>query len=233
MNTFDNIPFCGQHDSGFQIGGVTYQWPRGSHLTWSLGFSRLGALDDLTLKEVYKQAFAEISACCNVTHAYTSNSRSANILVNVQRLDGPSGVLADMQLPVGNVDQSSQLLGRIDDSEVWGVFDNPPPNKIDLYRVVLHELLHAHGLGHKPDSVQGVALIAPMYSRSVRNLQALDIKELQRRYGEPKTQSPTAPTQPPTAGTDKLIVEELRVSIGGKRYRLSGSVGPMQMVAEE
>lgn len=228
MTEFHNIPFCGQHDEGFSIGGRTYQWPRGSHITWALGFSRLGALSDMDLKDAYTRAFAEISACCDVTHAMASNPRSANILVNVVRLDGPSGVLADMQIPVGNVDQSSQLLGRIDDSEVWGIFENPPANKIDFYRVALHELLHAHGLGHKPDNVPGPALIAPMYSRSIGHLQALDKQELLRRYGPPQTPSvPTSPNSPPTspnlpAGAKPTV--KLEVTIGGQVWVAEGTL---------
>lgn len=230
----DDMTFCGQHDQGFAIDGRTYSWPPGSHLTWSFNFTRLGSLTADDIRQAITAALTEISNACNVTHEYVENFNAANIKITLQRLDGASGVLADCQIPVGNVSvNKTDLLMRIDDSEAWGLFENPPPGKIDFYRVFLHEALHAHGLGHKPSNVNEPALIAPMYSRTIRNLQPADKAELVRRYGEPKTQTPTAPTQPPAAGTDKLIVEELRVSIGGKRYRLSGSVGPMQMVAED
>ena len=230
----DDMTFCGQHDQGFAIDGRTYSWPPGSHLTWSFNFTRLGSLTADDIRQAITAALTEISNACNVTHEYVENFNAANIKITLQRLDGASGVLADCQIPVGNVSvNKTDLLMRIDDSEAWGLFENPPANKIDFYRVVLHELLHGHGLGHKPDSIPGIALIAPLYSRQVRNLQAADKAELVRRYGPAKVATmPTTPTAP-TPGTDKLIVEELRVSIGGKRYKLSGSVGPMQMVAEE
>ncbi len=194
--------FCGVTSEAYAINGRTYQWGKGAHLTWSLGFSRLGSLGEDELKEAYRQCFAEISAACNITHEYVSNHRTANILTNVQRLDGRGGTLADMQIPVGNVSTDrTQLLGRMDDSEQWGLWDNPPSGGIDLYRVALHELLHAHGLGHKPASIREPALIAPMYDRNIRHLQAADIKELVRRYGPAKEQKPPSkPTPEPPAG---------------------------------
>ncbi len=229
------ILFCGVTEEHFAIGGVTYKWPAGAKLTWALGFSRLGDLDDLTLKGEYTKAFKEISDCCNISHEYTPNPRLANILVNVTRLDGPSGVLADMQIPVGNARaDTTQLLGRMDDAEAWGVFENPPANKIDFYRVALHELLHAHGLGHKPNNINEPALIAPMYSRTIRHLQAADKAELVRRYGPAKVDPVgPAPTPVPVPAGDKLIVEELRVAVGGKRYKLSGSVGALPLILDE
>jgi hypothetical protein len=191
------VIFCGVSEEQFAISGVTYAWPKNSHLTWSLGFSRLGTLTDLDLKGAYEEAFKEISNACAITHEYVANPRSANILVNVARLDGPSGVLADMQIPVGNVSvNSTTLLGRIDDAEAWGLFESPPAGKIDFYRVALHELLHAHGLGHKPANINAEALIAPMYNPRIRHLQPADKAELVRRYGLP-TLPPVVPAPAP------------------------------------
>lgn len=217
------LVFCGVSEEQFAINGRTYQWPPGAHLTWSLGFSRLGPLSDLDLKQAYTEAFAEIAGCCHVTHEYVSNARVANIIVNVQRLDGPSGVLADMQIPVGNVLPSTQLQGRIDDSEAWGLFENPPPGKIDFYRVALHELLHAHGLGHKPVDVREPALIAPMYDRSIRNLQPADKAELVRRYGQPKvTATPTTPVPAVPPGVKPPV--KLEVTLGGQVWIAEGTL---------
>lgn len=226
--------FCGVSEEQFAISGVTYAWPRGSHLTWGIGFSRLGGLSDMDVKDVITEALKEISGCCDVTHEYVANASRANFNIITRRLDGPSGVLADCQIPVGNVSVGgTTLVMRLDDSEAWGVYKNPPQGKIDLYRVILHEFEHGHGLGHKPANVNAPALIAPMYSPTMRNLQAADVAELQRRYGPAKAKpAPQQPAVPPASG-DKLVVEELRISVGGKRFKLSGSVNSLPMVAEE
>lgn len=217
------VLFCGVSEEHFAINGVTYRWPPGSKLSWSLGFSRLGDLDDLTLKQTYTACFAEISACCDIAHEYVANPRAANIVVNVARLDGRGGVLADMQIPVGNVsDSTTQLLGRVDDGEVWGLFENPPADKIDFYRVALHELLHSHGLGHKPVNVAEPALIAPMYSRTIRHLQEADKAELVRRYGVAKGAPipPAAPSVPP--GVKPNV--EVAVTIDGEKWIAAGTL---------
>lgn len=188
--------FCGANPEAFAISGVRHAWPKGSVLGWHLDFSRLGSLGIEELNEAYKAGCAEImAATAGVTLKYVANAKTANILCNVKRLDGPSGVLADMMLPVGNAnDQKTTLQGRFDDSELWVLSEKPAPNQIDFYRVALHELLHAMGLGHKPNTINGSALISPLYDRSIRNLQTLDKQELRTRYGDAPDEKPTAPT---------------------------------------
>ena len=193
--------YCGVTLQEYAIGGITYRWPASvKKLKWSLNFSRLGGLTDSDFKDAATAWLKEISDCCDRQFEYVSNTRLANILYTVQRLDGSSGVLADMQIPVGNVNEGMQLTGRFDDSEGWVLSGHPGPGQIDLYRVGLHETEHAMGLGHKPSNVAAPALIAPIYSPTLRNLQAADIAELQRRYGPPTTPVPP-PVTPPPAGS--------------------------------
>lgn len=223
--------FCGVEYQEYAIGGVTYRWQPGVKLAWGIAFSRLGVLSDMDCKDAITAALKEISDACDVKHEFISNADRANIKIISTRLDGASGVLADCQLPVGNVTvEGTQLLMRIDDSETWGLFANPPAGKIDFYRVVLHELLHAHGLGHKPANVNEPALIAPMYSTQIRSLQKADKGELVRRYGAAKTiPTPTTPAAP--AG--KCEIESLVIKTpDGKRYSAKGVANPLALTEE-
>ncbi len=216
--------FCGVSEEQFAINGVTYRWPKGSHLRWGIGFSSLGGLSLEQVRVAVTEALAEISACCDITHEYVTNQMQANIWITSRRLDGGGGVLADCQIPVGNVSTAgTQLLMRLDDSEVWGLFDSPvPAGRIDLQRVILHEMLHGHGLGHKPANINEPALIAPMYDRNMRHLQAADRAELVRRYGPPKNQpvAPAAPTVPP--GVKPNV--EVAVTIDGEKWIAAGQL---------
>lgn len=219
------VLFCGVELQEYAISGVTYQWPRGSHLLWKLEFSRLGPLSDMDVKDAITAALKEISACCDVTHAMATQTQVPNLLVTTRRLDGGSGVLADCQIPVGNVGPGTTLIMRIDDSESWGLVENPPNGLVDLYRVGLHELEHFHGLGHRPPNNDDPALIAPLYNPRMRNLQAADKAELVRRYGPPK-QVPKpvpGPAVPPGLVPVSLQVE-LAVEAFGHVYRAKGNV---------
>lgn len=219
--TDGGLLFCGVTEEQFAINGTTYQWPRGSHLTWGLGFSRLGKLSDLDCKGAIEEALREISSSCNLTHEYSPNHRAASILITAQRLDGPSGVLADMQIPVGRVSpMTTQLLGRCDDGEEWTIAQNPARGTIDFYRVILHELLHAHGLGHGPVDRSNPALIEPTYSLTIRNLQARDKAELVRRYGPAKSGQTKPPVAPPPVG-DSIGVE-LIIQQADAKFKLEG-----------
>lgn len=226
----DDGTFCGVSEEQFAISGRTYQWPKGSHLTWGFNFTKLGSLTSDDIRQAITAALKEISDACDITYEYVANANAANIKITLERLDGQSGTLADCQIPVGNVSvNQTQLLMRIDDSEAWGLFENPPANKIDFYRVILHELLHSAGLGHKPDSIPGTALIAPLYSRQVRNLQAADKAELVRRYGPAKVATmPTTPTAPagpaPTVPAGVKPNVKLEVTIGGQVWIAEGTL---------
>ena len=211
--------FCGVTEERFAINGVTYQWPKGAKLTWALGFSRLGPLSDMDVKDAFTAALKEISSCCDCSHDLNPNFNAAQIYVITQRLDGASGVLADCEIPT-SVNPSTRLRMRLDDSENWVLAENPPQGSIDLYRVVLHELLHGHGLGHKPPSIQQPALISPVYSPSMRHLQQADKDELVRRYGPPKPVVTPPPPVIPVPGANPIILTTSSViEQGGKKWK--------------
>ncbi len=228
--------FCGVTEEQFAINGTTYGWKPGSKITWGLTFSRLGQLSANEVKDVITEfCTKEISACCDLSFEYRANPDFANIYLEATRLDGPSGVLADMRIPpVNATPDNTRLRGRIDDGDNWTVSVNPPQGTIDLYRTLLHEFLHACGLGHKPANVTGAALIAPSYSRTIRNLQELDKQELIRRHGPartPTTPLPPAPPSGPTAWPNTLEVElTIKTPAGATipaKYQANGNANKM------
>lgn len=214
--------FCGVTEEQFAINGRRYQWPRNiGKLTFGITFGQLGSLSDLDCKGALIDCFAEISAVVALDFEYNPNGKTANIVLTKADLDGSSGVLADMRIPVGNVSQNTQLPGRFDASEAWGLYEDVPPRgKIDFYRTALHELLHAMGLGHQPSSDDRPALIAPAYNVRIRNLQPADVEELQRRYPKREVQPPKPPAPTPIPGSPPVDCE-LILRQGGKEWLLS------------
>lgn len=211
--------FCGVTAQEYAINGVTYQWARGSKIKWGLAFSRLGTLSDMDVKDCFAAALKEISDCCDFKHEYVANPDFANIYVIQQKLDGAFGVLADCEIPqVGAMPENTRLRMRLDDSEAWVIAEQPAQNQIDLYRVILHELEHGHGLGHKPANIAAAALIAPTYSRTIRNLQAADKDELVRRYGI-STATPVPPENPPVPPTPGSKPVNVTVEQDGKVWK--------------
>lgn len=212
--------FCGVSAEQFAINGVTYQWKRGSVLKWGLAFSSLSGLSDMDVKDCFTAALKEISDCCDIRHEYVANPDFANIYVIRQRLDGAMGVLADCEIPrVGATAGDTRLRMRLDDGEAWVISENPAPNQIDLYRVILHELEHGHGLGHKPANIAEAALIAPTYSRTLRNLQKADKDELIRRYGMAAATPVPVPANPPVPPTPGSKPVNVTVEQDGKIWK--------------
>ena len=222
--------FCGVVEQAFAIDGVTYQWPRGSKLKWALdsetmakGYGQLKADDIIScIKQFLKNEF---DANCDIQHEFVSNVSIANIILTRHRHDGPSGVLADMQIPMNARTDSTQLIGRFDISENWVLAENPPAGTIDFERTCKHEWEHAMGLGHRPPSVTKPALIAPLYSPTMRNLQKADIDELVRRYGTPQ-QAPTPPVgaRKPVNYTNVVEIEQNGLKWKGS---VSGILSPV------
>ena len=216
------ILFCGVELQEYAIGGVTHQWPRGSHLLWQLEFSRLGPLSASDVKDAWAVCCKEYSDCCDLTFDQARPGQVPNLVIVTRRLDGSSGILADCQIPVGNVGPGTTLTMRIDDSENWGLIENPPRGMIDLYRVLGHEGQHWLGCGHKPANVTDAARIAPTYDTRIRYMQDADKSELVRRYGQPKQVPGPGPKPSPVA--PMMLPIEVSVEAFGHRYTAKGNV---------
>lgn len=180
----------------FAIGGVRHQWPKGSTVSWHIGMSRLGNLSDMDMKAARERTCLEIQSYVrDLKLVYTPNGKTANIVCTSVPMDGPSGVLADHQLPVGQMHAGSQLLGRFDSRENWVLSKIAVPNAIDWERTDKHEFGHALGFGHGQVIKSDPALLEPSYSWSIFMYQPRDVVEWQERYGKAEVES--SPQNPP------------------------------------
>ncbi len=200
--------FCGVVTIAPFRGGVC-RWP-GKPVTWHAQ-GAIGNISAADFKASHAEAMGWINDVCGVGLEYSSNPKTANILVYAKRLDGPNGVLAQMQVPCG-VTMQSQMHGQFD-LERLVISENPPDGYLDLVRINCHEDIHGVGVDHGPAG----NLLAPTYDRRIRKPQAWDIAELQKRYGPPVSQ-PSPPSVPSPSPSDDVVTIRFR----GKLLSING-----------
>lgn len=151
-------------------------------------------------KQEYEEAAIEAmnrwAKVCGLRPQFLGDDPRAMIVLGKRAIDGPYGVLAESELPCGRVKQCRQWY---DTGEQWAIFTGSGPGgkRIDLVRVMAHELGHALGMNH----IGAGNLLAPVYSANIWLPQKGDIAEMVGRYGTPAPAKPSDP-QPPTPGTD-------------------------------
>lgn len=185
--------FCAVKDK-LDVGEGMPRW--GKH---DLTYSMLGSLPQIPLESMKRAAqiaFDRWAAVCDIRASHIKTpAEAADIVMNVGSIDGPGSVLAWAELPGnGTTRQLKQMYGR---DEAWVIADTSPLGKIDLIRVMCHELGHSLGSAHLPAG----NLLAPTYSSNINKPQAGDIVTMVQRYGPPKAVVP-----PPPAGDENLWV---------------------------
>lgn len=191
---FDGYQFCGIAEH-IATGAVAAYWPE-APVTWNIrdNLPRLSVAD---VKAAFLLGVESWERVCGIDLRYTANGKTANILLTVANLGGPSGVLADSHLVPPGLRKNAdfQATQRYDSSESWTIAENPAPGTIDIVRVAAHEIGHAIGSPHG-----GEGLMKPTYSTKIRFPQpGYDTEFAQRGYGPPKPDQPPEPT-PPTPG---------------------------------
>jgi hypothetical protein len=186
--------FCAYPDK-MAIGGVNCRWNK-RLITY--GFK--GVLPGVTQEDMRRAmqiAFDRWSAVCNLRAQHAGiGAQTADIIVETGRIDGASGTLAWSELPCSGTDRT--LRQKYDNGEPWVLADDVPQYRIDLIRVMCHELGHAIGIEH----IGSGNLMAPTYSTRINGPQAGDIREAVARYGPPTATpppKPDVPTDPPPA----------------------------------
>lgn len=182
--------FC-SHPDVMEARATVCKW-QNKNISWSVTATPPGLAQEAVV-EAYTEAFRRWSKVCGIIPQYNPGNPQAMIVMGVRSIDGSFGVLAESELPCGNVRQCRQWY---DSGEQWGIFDGRGPGgrKIDIIRVATHELGHALGMDH----IGAGNLLAPTYSESIWEPQAGDIREMQGRYGPP---SATPPPPPPAGGS--------------------------------
>lgn len=174
---------CGVPDA---MGRGVCKWP-----TKNVAGAMQGEMPGISasdLKAAYAWAWEQWSIVCGIKPQYSSNARTANVLMTPANLGGPYGVLADSQVPC-SATQTSQLQQRYDTSEPWHAEPGPPARgRISLPTVACHEVGRAIGIFHIGN---GVALMNPTYNPEVLTPQPADVQEANdKRYGPPDVSTP-------------------------------------------
>lgn len=207
------LGFCGVVEHIRTHEGVC-KWPT-PQVTWTITGSLKPRVSDGDQKAAYGMAWDYWMACCGIEAKYTTNRKTANVLMGSGPIDGSGSTLAWSHLPCGNALQLEQKYGT---AETWVLSDNPNRYEIDLVRVAAHEIGHVIGIPHLSDNG---ALLAPMYNPKVRGPQASDIAEAVKRYGPPKQEPPSPPVPPAGDWIDSGLGFKLRSpSKGGGKVEL-------------
>ena len=210
MTDYEGQPFCTAH---IEAVGANYKWPH-KNISWAVTADLPGMARD-SFRRAVAEAFRRWAAVCGVVPHEANEGEVCNIVIGVQT-ERPGNVLADCELPV-NLPATGRVRMRVDTVETWCISDNPPRDRIDLVRVLCHELGHGLGFSHGPSG----CLMAPTYSMAIRAPQAWDIVEARSRYGDPRPVSPPQPQPEPSPPTEGDIELCKILSRGGRMFARS------------
>jgi hypothetical protein len=169
---------CGTPELAETPGTIT-RWPM-STITYFEALAFQGE-DPVNVSNVYDAACAQWAAVAGLSFKRLSDPRGANVVAITGPIDGPYGILAQSDLPVG-ASAASVMQQLFDSAEPW--YAEAP----DLMLACMtHEIGHALGMSHIPNRN---ALLDPFVVEGRSNPQPPDVADIQSRYGLPFTSHP-------------------------------------------
>ena len=216
---YDGFRFCNHQGTSAPIGaGGLPKWPH-KQISWRV----VQPLPQFTLdayRDAIREAFERWAGVCAIDPVEAKQGESVNIAFKLIR-EMPGGKLAECYLPYHGIRPTDSLDCNVDMAEgkSWVISDNPPSNRLDLVRVLTHELGHGLGVSHLGE--QSGTLMAPFYSSRIGWPQAGDIAEVVARYGQADSnrgKPAPIPTTPEGVGSLLALLQE-----GGKLVVTVGS----------
>ncbi|MFI5404969.1 MAG: matrixin family metalloprotease [Nitrososphaerales archaeon] len=155
-------------------------------VTCSQKLSGLNPLSTEIETDLYNRACKAWNDVCGIRLKVIAEYDKANIYSGVGTTSG--SVLAYSYLPCGTTTKSTRM------QQVYSKNTNWSQNL--LLQVIIHEIGHAIGLDHGPNT----AIMAPTANGKTLSPQEWDINEVVKRYGKPTPTPPPIPPTPPTNG---------------------------------
>lgn len=209
--SYDGYRYCAHQGESAPINGDGPPcWPH-KRITWKVKQGLPQFASD-AYRAAISEAFNRWAKVCGITPVEASPGETPNIVFEVIS-ETPGGKLAQAYLPYPGITSKHTLQCQLDRAEgaAWCISDNPPLNRIDLTRVLVHEIGHNLGMSHLGE--HSGAIMAPVYSPQIGCPQIADRQEAVARYGMPVEQ-PKVPEIPTTAEGE---AELLRIiAKGGK-----------------
>ncbi|XP_071575603.1 matrilysin-like [Temnothorax nylanderi] len=180
------------------------KWPK-THLTWDF---YVAAKEELNTARAAFDLWSQQSAL-TFERSETNpdiiiswrTQRHGNTNINVNgpncsaKFDGPGNVLAHAYLPTNEAGFVSEV--HVDGDEPWHIHvGKNPSNTFSLHFTLTHEIGHSLGLSHNERKTSVMFAYSPDKQYPVK-LDRFDIIDIQRLYGEKRTNAPSQTPAPP------------------------------------
>ncbi len=134
--------------------------------------------EDPFIEEII-EAFAVWERVADIRFTQVSDRRDVDIRLGWLEIDGEGGVLGETIIPASGPLQTVTV--ALDFGENWFTGGDAPADQIDFSYVAAHEIGHALGIDH---SDEFNALMSPIYSTGITELQLDDLNAIRAIYGD-------------------------------------------------